>query len=507
MSRRSSRPVSAESLALRVWGLSQEPRFDPGERLPEEITRDNLVHVRNPENDDLLLVAEMHRCPPIPIPDQEYAYTNTTVGQVSDVQFWSARETWEHMGYTAAYQTFDSGHQQFLALMLAAAGRPVEDQYFRVYKENQLVCLHMLVQPRRNPLLNNPRLASPVAESLREQDRQAFLQLMADQKVDHFTATEINALRAVRHPNVICMINSILIGETRCLYQLMEFCDAGCLQDLIKQDHSLGEAVTRYFMRQIVRGVNALHQSRIAHRDLRPQNMLLRRKGAHDLVLKIAGFHRVAVFAYYDPKVDDWRERFGKESFASTHYTPPEGWLAKNIKDPRRLFHAISTRISDVPQSPVDQRHHVNVEWPPHNVPRPVITAQQCQHLMRQSFLPRADVFAIGVTFYVMMTGTVPYPKLGVGGVLEQGLDLLFRGEAVRSAYYLNDLSWNVFRLLTNPDPEQRPSLEQVLQTPSFSDANLPSQPPPHPFPGLVLKDVHQFRPRYVTPAARPKGR
>lgn len=57
---------------------------------------------------------------------------------------------------------------------------------------------------------------------------------------------------------------------------VLELCDNGELFDLVYHGEALDEKVCRTFFRQIVDGLGALHGKNIAHRDIKPQNILSR---------------------------------------------------------------------------------------------------------------------------------------------------------------------------------------------------------------------------------------
>ncbi|KAH7714354.1 Unc-51-like kinase 1-like protein, partial [Aphelenchoides avenae] len=80
---------------------------------------------------------------------------------------------------------------------------------------------------------------------------------------------------------------------------VMELCNAGDLHDYLESrpEMKLNEGEIRHFLRHIVSAMKALRQMNVIHRDLKPQNMLLHRRGrtegaagTFDLTLKIVDF-------------------------------------------------------------------------------------------------------------------------------------------------------------------------------------------------------------------------
>jgi len=98
----------------------------------------------------------------------------------------------------------------------------------------------------------------------------------------------------LKHPNVISMVHyenerdTLQKGQIkRVSYILMEYAPYGDFFDFIsKKGENFDEKLIRSFFRQLIDGVEYLHETGIAHLDLKPENLLL---GAN-FNLKIADF-------------------------------------------------------------------------------------------------------------------------------------------------------------------------------------------------------------------------
>jgi serine/threonine protein kinase len=69
-------------------------------------------------------------------------------------------------------------------------------------------------------------------------------------------------------------------------YFAMEFLEGGSLSDLLRQQGRLSEQVAAYFIGQAAQGLHAAHEAGLVHRDIKPANLLLSARG----LLKVADF-------------------------------------------------------------------------------------------------------------------------------------------------------------------------------------------------------------------------
>lgn len=94
---------------------------------------------------------------------------------------------------------------------------------------------------------------------------------------------EIRILASVNHPNVIGYKEAFFDDSTNHLCIIMENADAGDLLSQVKQKkdrkETIGEKTIWHYLIQIVRGLKALHDLKICHRDIKCANIFLTKAG------------------------------------------------------------------------------------------------------------------------------------------------------------------------------------------------------------------------------------
>ncbi|XP_075432207.1 death-associated protein kinase 2 isoform X3 [Ascaphus truei] len=84
---------------------------------------------------------------------------------------------------------------------------------------------------------------------------------------------EVTILQDIQHPNIITLHD---VYENRTdVVLILELVSGGELFDFLAQKESLSEEEATRFIKQILEGVNYLHARKIAHFDLKPENIML----------------------------------------------------------------------------------------------------------------------------------------------------------------------------------------------------------------------------------------
>lgn len=92
--------------------------------------------------------------------------------------------------------------------------------------------------------------------------------------MSHFER-EIRILWNFHHENILGVHEALLSEATSTAYIVLEWADCGCLEQFCSPSNSLDLAEIATIFIQIVRGVMHLHEHGIAHKDIKPSNVLL----------------------------------------------------------------------------------------------------------------------------------------------------------------------------------------------------------------------------------------
>jgi serine/threonine protein kinase len=151
---------------------------------------------------------------------------------------------------------------------------------------------------------------------------------------------EFEVLKSTCNVNIIYMYDSFVESDYR--FIVLEYCSGGSLADKLAAGPLSQDELCSYCA-QLVSALRACHAVRVAHSDLKPQNVLISRQGR----LKLADFGLASIH----------------ESQTSSQFKGSLAYVAPEV-------------------------------------------------LRHKAFDPfKADVWSLGVTFYVMATGRLPWPE------------------------------------------------------------------------------------------------
>jgi serine/threonine protein kinase len=289
-------------------------------------------------------------------------------------------------------------------------------------------------------------------------DRDVALKVMRKEKMANPEAVkrfrrEIRAAATLAHENVVRAYDADQSGDVH--FFAMEFVDGTTLDRLVRDRGPLPVADACDYVRQTALGLQHAFERGLTHRDIKPANLLVDKAG----VVKISDLGLVLVG---DPDTGEAGSRITKEGLTvgTPDYVAPE--------------QARNPRAADV----------------------------------------RADIYALGCTFYFLLQGEVPFP----GGTATEKM-LRHSREPVpvptREGVPAEVLA--VLARMTGKKPEQRyqtpAEVAAALGPYSGRGEPLPT-PPPRPAASDTLTDDEMPTPtlrlpriRPVTPAGKPRAR
>lgn len=167
---------------------------------------------------------------------------------------------------------------------------------------------------------------------------------------------EAKTLATIDHPNVV-MITDYGVSADRYPYIVMEYIEGITLRTYLNQYGKLEEHEAMLIAKQICSGLHEAHKKGIVHRDMKPENIMLRRLDEGDLIVRVLDFG-----------------------------------IAKVVTSKREAYSDSKTMIENFDDDAVAG----------------TIKYMAYEQVMNEEVDARTDVYAICVIIYEMLTGVVP---------------------------------------------------------------------------------------------------
>merc|ERR1719238_1747091 len=202
---------------------------------------------------------------------------------------------------------------------------------------------------------------------------------------------EVETFEKLEHPNIIQLYDWMTKGKHGIL--VIELLDRDLLDFL--DDFTINEAEARLMFRQILAGIHHLHENRISHMDIKPENILIRGSD----ILKIVDLG----------STHSWEEG---ESSMKSGKAGTSFYCAPEVKSGKPY-------LAD-----------------------------------------KADIWSLGITLHVMMTGFWPY----LGQTEKEVLSNAKKGKVDLADQYLSPCLMEFMMLMLDVDPLNRPDIPTLLE-------------------------------------------
>ncbi|HJZ94134.1 MAG TPA: serine/threonine-protein kinase [Gemmataceae bacterium] len=261
-------------------------------------------------------------------------------------------------------------------------------------------------------------------------DRDVALKVMRRERLANPEAVkrfrrEIKAAARLAHENVVLAYDADQAGDVH--FFAMEFVEGTTLDNRVNDKGPLPVGEACEYVRQIAMGLQHAHEAGLIHRDVKPSNMLLSKDG----IVKISDLGLVLVD---DPETP---ESLGKITKEGLTVGTPDFLAPEQARNPRK---------ADI----------------------------------------RADIYALGCTFYYLLIGDFPYP----GGTPTEKMFKHAREpfpEVTRAD--VPDEVRAVIAKMTAKRPEQRYQIPAEVALELEPHARKPSQLTPPPLPGVAPEE------------------
>jgi len=227
-----------------------------------------------------------------------------------------------------------------------------------------------------------------VSVALKEMTHQPGLDPRVLAQLRHQFQQEATILAQLNHPNLVNV--SDFFEEGGNAYLVMTLVEGGSLAARIKQEGALPEAEVLNWAYQLLSALAYCHSRGVIHRDIKPQNIIIRSDGQAVLV----DFGLVKLWDPRDPRTQSVMQGMG-----TPQYAPPEQYGADpgHHTDPRSdiysvgatLYHALTARM---PPTVTERMADPHLFVPPRRL-NPQLRPQTEAVVLRAMELPRDNRF------------------------------------------------------------------------------------------------------------------
>ncbi|MBW4422049.1 MAG: protein kinase [Myxacorys californica WJT36-NPBG1] len=160
---------------------------------------------------------------------------------------------------------------------------------------------------------------------------------------------EARRLAMCVHPNIVRVSDFFIEADVS--YMVMDYIPGETLEEVVFPDHPLPEAIAIHYIRQIGAAIRVVHQNGLLHRDIKPQNIILR-EGTQEVVLIDFGIAREFTPGSMQTHTN----------MISVGYAPVEQYLAHDKRTPATDVYGLAATLyalvtAQVPVASVLRQH------------------------------------------------------------------------------------------------------------------------------------------------------
>jgi serine/threonine-protein kinase len=191
-------------------------------------------------------------------------------------------------------------------------------------------------------------------------------------KLEQQFQDEARRLAKCAHPNIVRVIDFFI--ENGISYLVMDYIPGQTLEQVVFPDHPLPEAIAILYIRQVSAALQVVHQNGLLHRDVKPQNIILR-DGTQEVVLIDFGIARE-----FTPGVTQTHT-----SILSEGYAPVEQYIAHAQRTPATDVYGLAATLYSLltAQIPVASVLRNRQSMPSPRDLQPALSAAVNQSVMR----------------------------------------------------------------------------------------------------------------------------
>jgi serine/threonine protein kinase len=120
--------------------------------------------------------------------------------------------------------------------------------------------------------------------SLRYKGEQFVIKRIDRSKADNIRTQEWAVLQRLSNPHIVKLY--VIFEDEQFFYLVLEYCSGGSLMDWVESSGPLKGAELYSVCPDIIMGLEKCHSRNVAHRDIKPQNILI----GHNGLAKLADF-------------------------------------------------------------------------------------------------------------------------------------------------------------------------------------------------------------------------